>query len=59
MLGPIMFTQVFAASVGADQPRWLGAAFLLSAVLITAALLIGMRHLPQTTISASTPADMP
>jgi DHA1 family tetracycline resistance protein-like MFS transporter len=58
MLGPIVFTQVFAASVGSGQSSLLGAAFLLSAGLIAAALLIGLRQLPRgTTSSASMPVD--
>ena len=46
MIGPIIFTQVFAASVAAERPQLLGAAFLLSAGLVIAAVLIGLRRLP-------------
>ncbi len=46
MVGPIIFTQVFAASVGAGKQHLLGTAFLLSAGLLTAALLIALRWLP-------------
>jgi MFS transporter, DHA1 family, tetracycline resistance protein len=60
MLGPLIFTQVFAASVSTNRPHWLGAAFLLSALLIATALVIGLRRLPHaTTSSASVPADRP
>jgi len=60
MLGPIIFTQVFAASVGTGRPSLLGSAFLLSAGLLVAALVIGLRRLPHdTTSSASIPADKP
>lgn len=57
MLGPIIFTQVFATAVKAGQPQWLGAAFMLSAVLIVVALVIGLRRLPHAAISTSVPAD--
>jgi MFS transporter, DHA1 family, tetracycline resistance protein len=46
MLGPIIFTQVFAASVKNGSSHLLGAAFILSAGLLIAALLIGVRRLP-------------
>jgi DHA1 family tetracycline resistance protein-like MFS transporter len=59
MLGPIIFTQVFAASVKAGKPQWLGAAFMLSAALIVLALIIGLRRLPHGSISASVPAGKP
>jgi MFS transporter, DHA1 family, tetracycline resistance protein len=59
VLGPPIFTQVFAASVGAGNPQWLGAAFLVSAGLITMALLIGLRQLPHAATSASVPAGKP
>lgn len=48
MIGPLLFTQVFAAAVGLDHVKWLGAPFLLSAVLLAAALTIGWRVLPRT-----------
>jgi MFS transporter, DHA1 family, tetracycline resistance protein len=48
MIGPLLFTQVFAAAVGLDHMKWLGAPFLLSAVLLAAALTIGWRVLPRT-----------
>jgi DHA1 family tetracycline resistance protein-like MFS transporter len=47
MLGPIIFTQVFAASVSTSNQTLLGAPFLLSAGLRAAALLIGLRVLPR------------
>jgi DHA1 family tetracycline resistance protein-like MFS transporter len=47
MLGPIIFTQVFAASVSTSNQTLLGAPFLLSAGLLAAALLIGLRVLPR------------
>jgi DHA1 family tetracycline resistance protein-like MFS transporter len=47
MLGPIIFTQVFAASVDSGNQHLLGAPFLLSAGLLAAALLIGLRVLPR------------
>jgi MFS transporter, DHA1 family, tetracycline resistance protein len=48
MIGPLLFTQVFAAAVGLDHVKWLGAPFLLSAVLLAAALTIGWLVLPRT-----------
>ncbi|MEO6078660.1 MAG: TCR/Tet family MFS transporter [Steroidobacteraceae bacterium] len=48
MLGPIVFTQVFAASVGSGNTRLLGAAFLVSAGLLVMALLIGLWRLPRS-----------
>jgi DHA1 family tetracycline resistance protein-like MFS transporter len=60
MLGPILFTQVFAASVSAGRPHLLGAAFVVSAGLIAAAVLIGLWRLPRGAISsASVPAGRP
>jgi DHA1 family tetracycline resistance protein-like MFS transporter len=47
MIGPLLFTQVFAAAVGLDHAKWLGAPFLLSGVLLAAALVIGWRVLPR------------
>ena len=46
MLGPMIFTQVFAAAVRHGGEPLLGAAFLLSAVLLLATLVIGLRVLP-------------
>jgi DHA1 family tetracycline resistance protein-like MFS transporter len=46
MIGPVLFTQVFAAAVGTHRVPVLGAAFLLSTVLLVVALLIGVRALP-------------
>lgn len=47
MLGPIIFTQVFAASVSVSSEHLVGAAFLLSAGLLVMALLISLRKLPR------------
>jgi hypothetical protein len=47
MLGPLVFTQVFAAAVTRGDARVLGAPFLLSAVLLLVTLLIGSRVLPR------------
>ena len=47
MLGPIMFTQIFAASVKQSSEHLLGAAFLVSAGLLVTALLIGAKVLPR------------
>ncbi|MEP7312628.1 MAG: TCR/Tet family MFS transporter [Pseudomonadota bacterium] len=47
MLGPILFTQVFAAAVGKGHPAALGAPYFLAAALLTAALAIGIRVLPR------------
>ena len=46
MLGPLVFTQVFAAAVRHGGEPLLGAPFLLSAVLLLATLVIGFRVLP-------------
>jgi DHA1 family tetracycline resistance protein-like MFS transporter len=46
MIGPVLFTQVFAAAVGMQRVPLLGAPFMLSAVLLIATLLLGMRVLP-------------
>jgi len=46
MLGPLVFTQVFAAAVHHGGEPLLGAPFLLSAVLLLVTLLIGARVLP-------------
>lgn len=51
MIGPLLFTQVFAATVGLEREQLLGAPFLLSAVLLTAALAIGWRVLPRARTS--------
>ena len=47
MIGPLLFTQVFAAAVGLERVQLLGAPFLLSAALLAAALAIGWRVLPR------------
>jgi DHA1 family tetracycline resistance protein-like MFS transporter len=47
MLGPILFTQTFAAAVRHGNMHTLGAAFVLSALLLTAAIVIGLRVLPR------------
>jgi DHA1 family tetracycline resistance protein-like MFS transporter len=47
MLGPVAFTQVFAAAVRHGGEPLLGAPFLLSAALLMIALLIGARVLPR------------
>ena len=46
MLGPVVFTQVFAAAVHHGGQAVLGAPFLLSAVLRLVTLVIGARVLP-------------
>ncbi|MFO1503080.1 MAG: TCR/Tet family MFS transporter [Steroidobacteraceae bacterium] len=46
MLGPVVFTQVFAAAVHHGGQAVLGAPFLLSAVLLLVTLVIGARVLP-------------
>lgn len=47
MVGPILFTQVFAAAVGTQHVPLLGAPFMLSAALLAVALAIGLRVLPR------------
>jgi len=47
MLGPLVFTQVFAAAVQHGGQPLLGAPFLLSAVLLMVTLFIGARVLPR------------
>lgn len=47
MLGPLLFTQVFAAAVRHGDPATQGAAFLLSAALLVVALAIGLKVLPR------------
>ena len=46
MLGPLLFTQVFASSLGMASSRALGAPYFLAAGLLLAALLLGTRVLP-------------
>lgn len=46
MLGPLLFTQVFAAAVRLGDGHTLGAAFVLSAILLMVAVFIGLRVLP-------------
>jgi MFS transporter, DHA1 family, tetracycline resistance protein len=48
MVGPLVFTQVFAAAVKHGNQQTLGAAFVLSAALLVAAVAIGLRVLPRT-----------
>ena len=50
MVGPLIFTGVFAAVVQRGDERALGAAFVLAALLLVAALLIGARVLPHRAI---------
>ena len=47
MLGPVVFTQVFAAAVRHGGEPLLGAPFLLSAVLLLVTLVVGLRVLPR------------
>ncbi len=47
MLGPMIFTQVFATFVNHSNQHLLGAPFLLSAGLLLTALVIGARVLPR------------
>ena len=47
MIGPILFTQVFAGAVSTGLMPILGAPFLLAAALLTIALLIGLKVLPR------------
>lgn len=47
MVGPLVFTQVFAAAVNRGGAQVLGAPFLLSAVLLLLTLVIGWRVLPR------------
>ena len=47
MLGPLVFTQVFAAAVQHGGQPLLGAPFLLSALLLMVTLFIGARVLPR------------
>jgi MFS transporter, DHA1 family, tetracycline resistance protein len=46
MIGPIIFTQVFATAISGERFQLPGAAFLLSAALLVIALVIGLRRLP-------------
>ncbi|HXC57927.1 MAG TPA: hypothetical protein VN645_01350, partial [Steroidobacteraceae bacterium] len=46
MLGPVVFTQVFAAAVRHGGEPLLGAPFLLSAALLLITLVVGSRVLP-------------
>lgn len=50
MIGPILFTQVFAAAVGTQRIPLLGAPFLLAAALLALALVLGLRVLPRARI---------
>ncbi len=47
MLGPLLFTQVFASATHAKTPGILGAPYFLAALLLFTALLIGFRVLPR------------
>lgn len=46
MLGPVLFTQVFAAAVHHGGRSFLGAPYLLAGALLLTALLIGLKVLP-------------
>jgi MFS transporter, DHA1 family, tetracycline resistance protein len=50
MVGPLIFTGVFAAVVQRGNEQHLGAAFVLSALLLVTALLIGLRVLPHRAV---------
>jgi MFS transporter, DHA1 family, tetracycline resistance protein len=52
MLGPLIFTQVFATSVRLGGPVALGAPYFLAALLLLSALVIGARVLPRATTQA-------
>jgi DHA1 family tetracycline resistance protein-like MFS transporter len=47
MLGPLLFTQVFASSVRIGGPVALGAPYFLAALLLLTALVLGARVLPR------------
>jgi DHA1 family tetracycline resistance protein-like MFS transporter len=47
MLGPLVFTQVFATSVRVGSDAALGAAYYLAALLLLIALVLGARVLPR------------
>jgi DHA1 family tetracycline resistance protein-like MFS transporter len=55
MLGPLLFTQVFAAAVKNGGQAVLGAPYFLAGALLLVALLIGLKVLPQR-VAASTAA---
>ena len=46
MLGPLVFTHVFAVAVGHGGQSLLGAPFLLSAALLLLTMVVGARVLP-------------
>jgi DHA1 family tetracycline resistance protein-like MFS transporter len=48
MLGPLLFTQVFANAVRLGGPAWLGAPYYLAGLLLLTALLLATRVLPRT-----------
>jgi MFS transporter, DHA1 family, tetracycline resistance protein len=47
MIGPLLFTQVFALAVGQGGLQILGAPFLLAALLLLIAMIVGTHVIPQ------------
>ena len=56
MIGPLLFTQVFALAVGRGGHQVLGAPFLLAALLLLIATLVGTHVIPQRSSPASSGA---
>jgi len=52
MIGPLLFTQVFALAVGQGGLKILGAPFLLAALLLLIAIVLGTHMIPQRVRSA-------
>ena len=52
MIGPLLFTQVFALAVGHGGLQILGAPFLLAALLLLIAIVVGTHVIPQRARSA-------
>jgi MFS transporter, DHA1 family, tetracycline resistance protein len=57
MIGPIIFTTVFANAVTSGKAAWLGAPFLLSSVCLLLLTLLGLRLIPLPTAQASVAAS--
>jgi hypothetical protein len=49
MIGPLLFTQVFALAVHHGGESVLGAPFLLAAALLTGSIIVGTYMLPRRT----------
>jgi DHA1 family tetracycline resistance protein-like MFS transporter len=50
MMGPLLFTHVFALTVRNGGHEWLGTAYVLAGLILLGTLIVGLRAIPRSTI---------